>query len=66
MSTDIFSPFRIGGHTLKNRPGVADIPLSGKSMLLNPDFVEHVRQGRELWVYSSEEANVANTTEPLP
>ena len=44
----------------------ADIALSGKSMLLNPDFVEHVRQGRELPLFKSEEANVAYTSEPLP
>jgi 2,4-dienoyl-CoA reductase-like NADH-dependent reductase (Old Yellow Enzyme family) len=44
----------------------ADIVLSGKSMLLNPDFVEDVRQGKNLPLYASEEANVAYTEEPLP
>lgn len=44
----------------------ADIALSGKSMLLNPDWVEDVRQGRELPVYSSDEAGIAYTGEPLP
>jgi 2,4-dienoyl-CoA reductase-like NADH-dependent reductase (Old Yellow Enzyme family) len=44
----------------------ADIALSGKSMLLNPDFVEHVRQGRDMGPFSSQEANVAYTDEPLP
>lgn len=44
----------------------ADIALSGKSMLLNPDFVEHVRQGRDMGPFSSQEADVAYTDEPLP
>lgn len=44
----------------------ADIVLSGKSMLLNPDWVEDVRAGKTLPLYKSEEANVAYTTEPLP
>jgi hypothetical protein len=35
-------------------------------MLLNPDFVEDVRQGKNLPLYASEEANVAYTEEPLP
>jgi 2,4-dienoyl-CoA reductase-like NADH-dependent reductase (Old Yellow Enzyme family) len=52
--------------TAERALGEADIVLSGKSMLLNPDFVEHVRQGREQRAYSSEEANVAYTSEPLP
>ncbi len=44
----------------------ADIALSGKSILLNPDWVEDVCQGRELPVYSSDEAGIAYTEEPLP
>ena len=44
----------------------ADIVLSAKSMLLNPNWVEDVRSGKELPLYKSEEANVAYTDEPLP
>ena len=44
----------------------ADIALSAKSMLLNPDFVEDLRLGKELKIYASEEANIAYTREPLP
>ena len=44
----------------------ADMVLSGKSMLLNPDWLEGVRDGKEMPLYSSEEANVAYTEEPLP
>jgi 2,4-dienoyl-CoA reductase-like NADH-dependent reductase (Old Yellow Enzyme family) len=44
----------------------ADIVLSGKSILLNPDWVEDVRSGKELPLYTSEEANIAYTDEPLP
>ena len=44
----------------------ADIVLSGKSILLNPDWVEDVRAGKELPLYPSEEANIAYTDEPLP
>ncbi|WP_319523286.1 NADH-dependent flavin oxidoreductase [uncultured Desulfosarcina sp.] len=44
----------------------ADIALSGKSMLLNPNFVEDLRLGKALKVYSSEAANIAYTQEPLP
>ena len=44
----------------------ADIALSAKSMLLNPDWVEDVRQGKELRLYASEEANIAYTETPLP
>ncbi len=43
----------------------ADIALSAKSVLLNPDWVEDVRRGKALPLYSSQEANVAYTTEPL-
>jgi len=44
----------------------ADIVLSGKSILLNPDWVEHVRAGKPMPPYSSVEANVAYTDTPLP
>jgi len=44
----------------------ADIVLSAKSILLNPNFVDDVRQGKELPLYSSEEADIAYTAEPLP
>jgi 2,4-dienoyl-CoA reductase-like NADH-dependent reductase (Old Yellow Enzyme family) len=44
----------------------ADIVLSAKSMLLNPNWVEEVRSGRPLRPYSSEEANIAYTDTPLP
>jgi 2,4-dienoyl-CoA reductase-like NADH-dependent reductase (Old Yellow Enzyme family) len=44
----------------------ADIVLSGKSMLLNPDWVEDLRAGKTLPSYKSEEANIAYTDNPLP
>jgi len=44
----------------------ADIVLSAKSILLNPNWVEDVRAGRELPLYASEDANIAYTDEPLP
>ncbi|GBC60318.1 NADH-dependent flavin oxidoreductase [Desulfonema ishimotonii] len=44
----------------------ADIVLSAKSILLNPDWVADVRTGSALPLYRSEEANVAYTPEPLP
>ncbi|OKY74399.1 MAG: NADH-dependent flavin oxidoreductase [Desulfobulbaceae bacterium DB1] len=44
----------------------ADIALSGKSILLNPNWVEDVKAGKELPGFSSDEANIAYTTEPLP
>jgi 2,4-dienoyl-CoA reductase-like NADH-dependent reductase (Old Yellow Enzyme family) len=43
----------------------ADIALSAKSFLLNPDWVEGVRVGKELPLYKSEEADVAYTDKPL-
>ena len=43
-----------------------DIVLSAKSMLLNPNWIEDVRSGKELPLYKSEEANVAYTDKPLP
>jgi 2,4-dienoyl-CoA reductase-like NADH-dependent reductase (Old Yellow Enzyme family) len=44
----------------------ADIVLSGKSLLLNPNWVEDIRQDRQLKPRTPEEANVAYTDEPLP
>ena len=44
----------------------ADIVLSAKSMLLNPDWVEDIRSGKKLRRYESKEANVAYTDSPLP
>ncbi|MEA3469798.1 MAG: NADH-dependent flavin oxidoreductase [Thermodesulfobacteriota bacterium] len=44
----------------------ADIVLSGKSLLLNPNWVEDVRGDKILNRYKSEEANIAYTSEPLP
>jgi len=44
----------------------ADIVLSAKSMLLNPDWVEDVRLGKPLRRYRSAEADIAYTTTPLP
>jgi 2,4-dienoyl-CoA reductase-like NADH-dependent reductase (Old Yellow Enzyme family) len=43
----------------------ADIVLSAKSILLNPDWVEDVRNRKTLPLHKSEEANVAYTTEVL-
>lgn len=44
----------------------ADLVLSGKSMLLNPDLVSDMAAGRKLAPYGSEEAGVAYTATPLP
>jgi len=44
----------------------ADIALSGKSILLNPDWVADVHAGRTLPVHRAEDANIAYTPEPLP
>lgn len=44
----------------------ADIVLSGKSTLLNPTWIDDVRAGRPLAPYTSDQANVAYTEEPLP
>jgi 2,4-dienoyl-CoA reductase-like NADH-dependent reductase (Old Yellow Enzyme family) len=44
----------------------ADIVLSGKSILLNPNWVEDVRQGKSLPLYKSEEADIAYTDTLLP
>ena len=44
----------------------ADVVLSGKSLLLNPNWVADVKAGKPLPLHNSEEANVAYTEEPLP
>ena len=44
----------------------ADIVLSAKSILLNPNWVEDVKNGKGLRAYKSDEANIAYTEEPLP
>lgn len=43
----------------------ADIALSSKSILLNPNWVEDVRSGKELPLHKSEDANIAYSDEPL-
>jgi len=43
----------------------ADIILSAKSILLNPNWVDDIRQRKELPLYKSEDANVACTDKPL-
>ena len=43
----------------------ADIVLSAKSLLLNPNWVEDVRAGKSLPLYKSEEANIAYTDKAL-
>ena len=44
----------------------ADIVLSAKSILLNPDWVEDVRAGKSLPLYRADDANIAYTDTPLP
>jgi 2,4-dienoyl-CoA reductase-like NADH-dependent reductase (Old Yellow Enzyme family) len=44
----------------------ADIVLSAKSMLLNPDWVKDVRRGKELPLYKTADADIAYTEAPLP
>lgn len=44
----------------------ADIILSAKSLLLNPDWVADLEDGKPMQPYSSEEANIAYTETPLP
>jgi len=43
-----------------------DIVLSGKSLMLNLNWVEDVRQNKMLERFQSEDANIAYTPEPLP
>jgi 2,4-dienoyl-CoA reductase-like NADH-dependent reductase (Old Yellow Enzyme family) len=44
----------------------ADIVLSGKSLLLNPDWVADIRENKPLKPIINEESNVAYTDTPLP
>jgi 2,4-dienoyl-CoA reductase-like NADH-dependent reductase (Old Yellow Enzyme family) len=44
----------------------ADIVLSAKSILLNPNWVDDVRSGKELPLYQPKDALVAYTDKPLP
>jgi 2,4-dienoyl-CoA reductase-like NADH-dependent reductase (Old Yellow Enzyme family) len=44
----------------------ADIVLSAKSILLNPDWVQDVRDSKNLPLYESKDAGVAYTDTPLP
>jgi 2,4-dienoyl-CoA reductase-like NADH-dependent reductase (Old Yellow Enzyme family) len=44
----------------------ADMVLSAKSILLNPNWVEDVRAGKALPLHRSEEAGIAYTDNPLP
>jgi len=44
----------------------ADIVLSGKSLLLNANWVDDIANNRPLEPRTPQEANVAYTDEPLP
>ncbi|MDI6855104.1 MAG: NADH-dependent flavin oxidoreductase [Deltaproteobacteria bacterium] len=44
----------------------ADIVLSAKSMLLNPNWVEDVRRGKALPLFKTADADIAYTETPLP
>jgi 2,4-dienoyl-CoA reductase-like NADH-dependent reductase (Old Yellow Enzyme family) len=44
----------------------ADMVLSGKSMLLNPNWVAEVKAAKELKLYGSDAAGIAYTETPLP
>ena len=44
----------------------AEIILSAKSTLLNPNWVEDVKKDRTLPIYKSQEADIAYTEKPLP
>jgi 2,4-dienoyl-CoA reductase-like NADH-dependent reductase (Old Yellow Enzyme family) len=44
----------------------ADMVLSGKSMLLNPNWVSEVEAAIKLTLYGSDEAGIAYTKTPLP
>ena len=44
----------------------AQIVLSAKSMLLNPNWVEDVRRGKTLPLYAAKDADIAYTETPLP
>jgi 2,4-dienoyl-CoA reductase-like NADH-dependent reductase (Old Yellow Enzyme family) len=44
----------------------ADIVLSGKTALLNPGWVDDIRQDKAMAAYESDDANIAYTDTPLP
>jgi hypothetical protein len=44
----------------------ADIVLSAKSILLNPNWVDDVKSGKKLPLYQPKDALVAYTDQPLP
>ena len=44
----------------------ADIVLSAKSILLNPNWVADLRNGKEMPLFDSKEAGIAYTETPLP
>ena len=56
----------LGSDSAEEALNDADIVLSAKSTLLNPDWVGNVRAGRKLPLYTSEDADIAYTDEPLP
>jgi 2,4-dienoyl-CoA reductase-like NADH-dependent reductase (Old Yellow Enzyme family) len=55
-----------GSHLALPHHQKADIVLSAKSFLLNPDWVGDVRAGKELPLFKAEDADVAYTDKPLP
>ena len=52
--------------TADNALAHADIILSAKSLLLNPNWVADLQAGKSMEPFSSEEANIAYTDTPLP
>lgn len=44
----------------------ADLVLSAKSMLLNPNFISDLKENKRLPLYQSSDAEVAYSEEPLP
>jgi len=52
--------------TADNALADADIILSAKSLLLNPNWVADLQAGKSMEPFSSEEANIAYTDTPLP
>lgn len=52
--------------TADNALNDADIILSAKSILLNPDWVEDIKARKPLEAFKSDDANIAYTDTPLP
>lgn len=52
--------------TADNALNDADIILSAKSILLNPDWIEDIRARKRLEAFTSDDANIAYTDTPLP